>query len=273
MSSYCCQPNKLEKTDSDCATEKMMTGENESLQEKVKEHNFCSYCKGPIFNGYHLNHGVCHAEQQSIEVNEWHLRNEFESKMRDAIDRGAQMEELSEIFDQEVKRRRGDKYWLDNITKRVAALESEKDMTRRDLNDALIAIQDHEEKARAKIIAECIAMLDEKMKNCHERFDTLQDHLNTVESRLFLCEKVYVFKKDMVFPPPPPPPPLPEFSEVYPNVKEPTTYQPISKGIPFQCPNCDGEGLRENNHPANQKHYPERYLPCMTCEGKGIVWG
>lgn len=278
MSSYCCQPSKPEMTDKerqavatksicDSVAEKMMTGENESLQERRKEHNFCSYCKGPILNGYHLN-GMCNAEQQS-EITELHLRNEFEGRMRDAIGRGAQMEELSEIFDQEVKRRRGDKaenvfqksikesaekfqaleYFSERAIKRVAACETEVRDTRRDMNAALSEIQAEYKKMILDVQERIDCFSDEPIwKNLLKRLDEF-------EGRLYLCEKVYAFKKDMVFPPP--------------NVEQ---FQ-YSKGIPFQCPNCDGEGLRENIHPVNEKHYPERYLPCISCEGRGIVWG
>ena len=261
MSSYCCQPNKLETT----AAEK----QDESLQERRKEHNYCSYCKGPILNGYHLN-GMCNAEQQS-EITELRLKHEFEAHMRDAIGRGAQMEELSEIFDKEIRRRRGDKsenvfhksikesaekfqaleYFSERAIKRVAACETEMSDTRRDMNAALSEIQAEYKKMILDVQERIDCFSDEPI------WKSLLKRLDEFEGRLYLCEKVYAFKKDMVFPPPPP------------NVEQ---FQ-YSKGIPFQCPNCDGEGLRENIHPVNEKHYPERYLPCISCEGRGIVWG
>lgn len=277
--------------------------EAESLDIRRTPWPSCHYCKSPIINGWHLK-GMCNAEQQSANSikpmtdSEILAHEKFEDELKDAIDAGASLEQLNEIFDREVRCRRGDKtekvkadikrwdkYWLDNITKRVAELESEKEMTRRDINASLIAIQDYEEKARAKLLAECVAMLDVNIKNCHERFDTLQDHINTVDARLYLCEKVYEFKKDFQ----PLTAPIQDVSreelrKIYPNVNITESYQTISKGTPHKCPVCEGKGFSSCVRKASDGleidgilvEKDEKFLhteACTPCEGKGIVWG
>lgn len=45
--------------------------------------------------------------------------------------------------------------------------------------------------------------------------------------------------------------------------------------MPHKCPVCDGCGMRAN--PLRVKNYENAMIPinldCMSCDGKGIIWG